>query len=215
MKKILLAVPKGRILNDLKLFFEKIKITPDTDLFNENTRNLIFKTNLPNLEIVKVRSFDVANFVKFGGADLGICGKDVIEEFASDEFFSMLNLNIGKCRLAIAGDTSQNQDFRKFDKIKIATKYVNITQKYFEKYGIQAEILKLNGALEIATKLGLSNYIVDLVSTGQTLAKNQMIEIEKILDVSSFLIVNRTSFKTKNLEINYFLKIFESLKREN
>ncbi|MBM3591033.1 MAG: ATP phosphoribosyltransferase, partial [Alphaproteobacteria bacterium] len=190
MKKITLAVPKGRILNDLKLFFEKINIIPDPDLYNENTRNLIFATNLQNLEIVKVRSFDVANFVKFGGADFGICGKDVIEEFASGEFFAMLDLNIGKCRLSIAGDLNEDKDFRKKDKIRVATKYVNITQNYFENLGIQAEILKLNGALEIATKLGLCDYIVDLVSTGQTLINNKMVEIEKILAVSSFLIVN-------------------------
>lgn len=212
MKKIILAVPKGRILNDLKLFFEKINIIPDPDLYNENTRNLIFATNLKNLEIVKVRSFDVANFVKFGGADFGICGKDVIEEFASGEFFSMLDLNIGKCHLSIAGDLNEDKDFRKKDIIKVATKYVNITQNYFENLGIQAEILKLNGALEIATKLGLCDYIVDLVSTGKTLINNKMIEIEKILNVSSFLIVNRTSFKTKNNEVNRFIKIFESFK---
>jgi len=208
MNKTILAVPKGRILNDLKLFFAKIKIFPDPDLFNENTRNLIFKTNIPNLEIVKVRSFDVANFVKFGGADFGICGKDVIEEFISNEFFAMLNLNIGKCRLAIAGEVG-DVNFKQKDKIRVATKYVNITQKYFENLGIQAEIIKLNGALEIATKLNLCDYIVDLVSTGQTLLNNNMVEIEKILDVSSFLIVNRTSFKTKNNEVNFLLKNFE------
>jgi len=210
MKKILFAVPKGRILKDLKVLFEKIGIRPESDFYDENSRKLVFKTNFDNLEIVKVRSFDVATFVQFGACDIGVCGKDVIEEFSSPEIFPLIDLGIGKCRLAIAAENhNKNLDLSSLSHIRIATKYVNLTSKFFAENGIQAEVIKLNGAIEIAPKLGLSNFIVDLVDSGQTLKENNMFELEKILEVSSYLIVNRTSFKTKNQEINSLAKLFD------
>ena len=111
MKKITLAVPKGRILQDLLPLFKKINLQPEPDFFNENSRKLFFATNLENLEIIKVRSFDVATFVKFGGADLGICGFDVLSEFPSKQIFLMLDLKIGKCRLSIAGKKNSQGKF--------------------------------------------------------------------------------------------------------
>jgi ATP phosphoribosyltransferase len=208
MKKIILAVPKGRILEELAPLLKKIGIIPESDFFDEKSRKLTFLTNFLNLEIVKVRSFDVASFVKFGGADIGICGKDVIEEFSSSEFYSILDLKIGKCRLALAKEVACNKNLLTLSNVRVATKYTKIAQEYFAKNGIQAEVIKLNGAIEIAPKLKLCDFIIDLVSSGKTLQENNMIEVEKILDVSSYLIANRTSLKTKNIEINQFIKIF-------
>ncbi len=208
MKKIILAIPKGRILEELESLLKKIGINPELEFFNEKSRKLTFKTNFSNLEIIKIRSFDVASFVKFGGADIGICGKDVIEEFSSSEFYSILDLKIGKCRLSLAKEENCQKNLLTLKNARIATKYTKISQEYFAKNGIQAEIIKLNGSIEIAPKLNLCDFIVDLVSSGQTLRDNNMIEVEKILDVSSYLIVNRTSLKTKNVEINQFIKMF-------
>lgn len=207
MDKIILALPKGRILKDLKIFFDEKKIITDPDLFDDSSRKLTFKCNIENIEIIKVRSFDVAAIVKFGGADLGICGKDVIEEFPSNQYYPIIDLKIGQCRLSLAKNSFDNIK-NDNDRITIATKYVNITQNYFEKLGIQPEIIKLNGALEIAPKIGLCNYIVDLVSSGKTLQENNLHEVTKILDVNSYLIVNRTSLKTKNFALNNLIHLF-------
>jgi ATP phosphoribosyltransferase len=209
MNKIILAVPKGRILEELKPFLLNKNILIEEDFFNENSRKLIFNTNIDNLEVVKVRSFDVANIVKYGGADIGICGSDVIEEFSSSEIYSILDLNIGKCRLSIAQPNNADKNFANYQQLKIATKYLNIAQKYFNQQGFQAEFIKLNGSIEIATKLNLCNFIVDLVSSGKTLIENNMIETNKIFDVSSFLIVNRNSLKNKNSAIYSLIKMFD------
>ena len=210
MKKILMAVPKGRILDELNPLFSKIGLIPEADFFDESSRKLIFKTNHQDLEILKVRSFDVATFVKFGAADVGICGLDVLEEFSSAEIFSVLDLKIGKCRLSIAAKKSSSLNFDQKSHVKIATKYPEIAKKYFAKIGIQAEVIKLNGAIEIAPKLGLCDFILDLVSSGKTLLENDMVESHKIFDITSRLIVNRSSLKTANLQINQLIEIFDA-----
>lgn len=205
-----MAVPKGRILEELLPLFNKAGIVPEKDFFNESSRKLVFKTNLPSLEVVKVRSFDVATFVKFGAADFGICGLDVLEEFASHEIFPLRDLQIGKCRLSIAAKKNVKLDLNNLSHIRIATKYSEIAKKYFAQKGIQAEAIKLNGSIEIAPQLGLCDFILDLVSSGKTLIENDMVELEKILDVSSYLIVNRASLKTKNIETNKLIALFNS-----
>lgn len=212
MKKLTLALPKGRILKELDPLLKKSGIEVEKDFFEGDTRKLVFKTNISNLQIVKVRSFDVATFVKFGGADLGVCGLDVIEEFSSPEIYKILDLGIGKCRLSIAGKESAKFDLENISKIQIASKYVNLSKKFFANNSIQARIIKLNGAIEIAPMLNLSEFFIDLVSSGKTLAQNNMVEIKKILDVSSYLIVNRTSFKRSNLEINQIIDLLKSVK---
>ncbi len=209
MKKILFAIPKGRILDELIPLFSKVGLIPEKEFFNEASRKLVFATNFANLEIVKVRSFDVATFVKFGAADLGICGKDVLEEFSSPEIFPVLDLEIGKCRLSIAAKESSQLNLENISHVRIATKYVEVARKYFLARGIQVEPIKLNGAIEIAPQLGLCDFIMDLVSSGKTLHENKMSELTKILDVSSYLVVNRASFKVKNNEINKLIKIFD------
>lgn len=209
MKKLLMAVPKGRILEDLKPLFTKMNLIPEKGFFEGTSRKLVFSTNYKNLNLVQVRSFDVATFVRFGAADIGICGSDVLEEFSSKEIFSVLDLGIGKCRMSIAGSKSDKLDLEKKSHIRIATKYTAIAEKYFASLGVQVETIKLNGSIEIAPQLDLSDYIMDLVSSGKTLAENEMIEMKKIMDVSSCLVVNRTSFKTSNEEINQLIKTFD------
>jgi ATP phosphoribosyltransferase len=213
MKKLLFAVPKGRILDELNPLFKKAGIIPEDDFFNDSSRKIIFSTNHQNLEMIKVRSFDVATFVKFGGADLGVCGSDVLEEFPSNEVFSVLDLKIGKCRLSLAGSKNaaiNSENLLKNSHLRIATKYPNLVNRHFAGLGIQAETVKLNGAIEIAPQLGLCDFIVDLVSSGKTLVENNMVELQKILDVTSRLIVNRASFKVSNREINQLIKSFDA-----
>ncbi len=213
MKKLTFAIPKGRILEELIPLFTKADIIPEADFFNESSRKLVFTTNRPNLNLVKVRSFDVATFVKFGAADIGICGLDVLKEFSSPEIFPVLDLGIGKCRLSIAANKSVEFDPTKISHIRIATKYTAIASNYFSELGIQAEAIKLNGSIEIAPQLNLCDFILDLVSSGKTLAENDMVEVRKILDVSSYLTVNRASFKTSNSEINQLIKLFDATKQ--
>lgn len=205
-----MAVPKGRILEDLKPLFVKINLIPEPDFFSGASRKLVFLTNHQNLDLVQVRSFDVATFVKFGAADLGICGSDVLAEFSSKEIFPVLDLEIGKCRLAIAAKKSVKFDLENKSHIRIATKYTAIAENYFSNLGIQVEAIKLNGSIEIASQLNLCDFILDLVSTGKTLEENQMVELKKIMDVSSHLIVNRASLKISNQEINQLIKNFNA-----
>lgn len=209
MKKILIALPKGRILQDLIPLLKRANLEIEDSFFDENSRKLIFKTNLENIEVVKVRSFDVATFVKSGCADIGVCGLDVLKEFDSTEIFPILNLGIGKCRLSIAAKLEDNINLDNLANIKVATKYPNLAKDFFAKNSIQAQIIKLNGAIEIAPKLQMSDLIIDLVSSGKTLKENEMVEIKKLLDVTSYLIVNRSSLKTKNNLITQLISDFD------
>lgn len=208
-RELIIAIPKGRILNELTPLFQQINFLPEADFFDENSRKLIFATNIKNLKIIKVRSFDVATFVQFGAADLGICGLDVLEEFKSPEIYRLFDLKIGQCRLSIAGKNGLSFDFTKNSHVKIASKYQNITRNYFASKNIQAESIKLNGAMELAPHLNLCDFIVDLVSSGKTLKENNLTEIITLLEVSSYLVVNRNSFKVKNDEIKEIIKLFD------
>ena len=207
--EIILAIPKGRILGELIPILKKINILPEESFFDESSRKLMFSTSNNSVNIIKVRSFDVANFVAFGGAHVGIVGSDVIKEFSYEEIYAPVNLKIGKCRMSVAEPKklAEKDDPNAWTHVKVATKYPVITKKYFAERGVQAECLKLSGALELAPLLGLSNRIVDLVSTGKTLKENGLTEIEKIMDISSYLIVNRNMAKAKpNLTNKLILK---------
>ena len=209
-KQIVIAVPKGRILSELSPMLEKFSLQPEKSFFDENSRQLSFSTNNNNIIIIRVRSFDVATFVAFGAAHIGIAGNDVLMEFDYPDIYSPLDLGIGKCRLSIAApkEYSDDKEFWNKSHIRVATKYVNITRKFFAQRGVQAECIKLNGAVELAPKLGLCRRIVDLVSSGETLHVNGMVEGEKIADISSRLIVNRTAFKTRGEEIGKLVDAF-------
>ena len=211
--KIIIAVPKGRILNELIPIFKKLKILPEKDFFNSESRKIMFSSSNDLINLIKVRSFDVANFVAFGGAHLGVVGLDVIKEFSFEEIYAPVNLRIGLCRLSVAEpiELALKDDPKTWSHLKVATKYPNITKKHFAERGVQAECLKLNGALEIAPKLGLSKRIVDLVSTGKTLQENELTEIEKIMDVTSYLIVNRDMAKAYPNKINRIISNFRKV----
>jgi len=205
------AVPKGRILEELQPLLLRAGITPEPDFFDDNSRKLQFATNIPGLSIIRVRSFDVATFVAFGAAQLGVAGSDVLMEFESPELYAPLDLRIGKCRISVAEpkNLAGSSDASRLSHIRIATKYPHITESYFARRGIQAECIKLSGAMELAPGLGLAQRIVDLVSSGATLKANGLVEVEKIADVSSRLIVNRTAFKTRNAELSEWVARFK------
>jgi ATP phosphoribosyltransferase len=209
--KLIIALPKGRILEELVPLLKKADIKPEDEFFNSKTRLLRFATNRKNLDIIRVRSFDVVTFVAFGAAALGVAGSDVIDEFDNDEVYSPLDLGIGKCRMSIAAtkDLLKEEDPSRWSHIRVATKYPRTTKEYFAKRGVQTECIKLNGAMELAPQLGLCRRIVDLVSSGETLKSNGLQEIEKISDVSSRLIVNRTALKTRSDEVNEIIKKFK------
>lgn len=196
--KLILALPKGRILEEVQPFLDATGIVPEPAFYDKDSRLLQFKTNLETIDIIRVRSFDVATFTAFGAAHLGVAGSDVLEEFDYPEIYAPVDLKIGTCRLSVAmrEDEASKDNPRQWSHIRVATKYPNLTRKHFAARGVQTECIKLNGAMEIAPALGLARRIVDLVSSGGTLKANGLVEVEKIMDISSRLIVNRTALKT-------------------
>ena len=210
-KELILAIPKGRILKDLSKLLLKTDLKIEDEFFDDNSRKLLFSSNVKNLKVIKIRSFDIANFVRLGAADIAICGFDVLEEFSSNQIYPLLDLDIGKCRLSIATDNLNKKDFQSKSHVQIATKYVNIATRYFANLGIHTEAIKLNGAMELAPRLGLSDYIVDLVDSGRTLQENNLIEIKKIMDVSSYLVANINSFKVQKSEIGDVIQILRNI----
>ena len=208
---LIIAVPKGRILEELQPLLDKAGLKPEADFFKESSRKLQFETNHANVSLIRVRSFDVATFVEFGAAQMGVAGSDVLAEFDFPDIYAPLDLNIGHCRLSIAEpeDGMRKDELSRLSHVRVATKYPNITKRYFESKGIQAECIKLSGAMELAPKLGLARRIVDLVSSGATLKANGLIETHKIMDVSSRLIVNRTAFKTRAAELGAWVERFK------
>src|SRR6201996_5458342 len=197
--QFVLALPKGRILKEVLPLLQAAGIVPEAEFNNDSSRQLRFRTNDPRLEIIRVRSFDVATFVAFGAAHLGIAGSDVLMEFDYPEIYAPVDLGIGKCRLAVAEpvEMASSDDPRRWSHVRIATKYPEITRRHFAARGVQAECVKLSGAMELAPSLGLSHRIVDLVDSGRTLRENGLVEIEHIADVTSRLIVNRAALKTQ------------------
>jgi ATP phosphoribosyltransferase len=208
--ELVLALPKGRILKELRPLLAHVGIEPEAEFDNDDSRLLRFRTGVPNLSIIRVRSFDVATFVAFGAAHLGVAGSDVLMEFDFAELYAPLDLGIGKCRLSVAEPValSEGDDPARWSHVRVATKYPELTKRHFAARGVQAECIKLNGAMELAPTLGLCRRIVDLVSTGSTLKANGLVEIEKIMDVSSRLIVNRAAFKTRSEEISGWIDRF-------
>jgi len=212
MKKIIMAVPKGRILDELNPILKKIGIIPEKDFFSHDSRKLMFETNLTFINIIRVRSFDVATFVAIGAAQIGIAGDDVLNEFNYEEIYKVLDLKIGKCRLSIAKKKNSISDFSdKEGHILVATKYKNTVTNYFAKKGIRAECIKLNGAIELAPKLGICSAIVDLVSTGKTIKENNLKETDILLRITSKLIINKIAYKLMNDNITSILDKFKKI----
>ncbi len=196
--KLIFAIPKGRILDEALPLMRAAGIDPAPDFFHKNSRALLFATGDADVQIIRVRAFDVATFVAHGAAQMGIVGSDVIDEFDYSELYAPVDLNIGHCRISVAepAELAATDDPRSWSHVRVATKYPNLTRKHFAARGVQAECVKLNGAMEIAPLLGLSSRIVDLVSSGQTLKENGLVEVEKIAEVSARLVANRAAFKT-------------------
>ena len=207
---LVFALPKGRVLEAVMPLVRQIGIVPEPAFDDPGSRKLRFETNVPGLSIIRVRSFDVATFVAFGAAQFGVAGQDVLMEFDYPEVYAPLDLGVAPCRLAVAepADMAPTDDPAKWSHVRVATKYPNVTKAHFARRGVQAECIKLNGAMELAPGLGLCRRIVDLVSTGNTLKANGLVEIEHIADVTSRLIVNRAALKTRPDDVGQWLDKF-------
>ena len=192
---LVFALPKGRILDEALPLLEHAGIVPEAAFFDKASRKLSFATSRADVTIIRVRAFDVATFVAHGAAQVGIVGSDVIDEFAYADLYAPVDLGIGLCRLSVA-EPRDAAGLGSASHARVATKYPNLTRRHFERQGIQAECVKLNGAMELAPSLGLAGRIVDLVSSGRTLADNGLIETSRIMPVSARLIVNRAALKT-------------------
>jgi ATP phosphoribosyltransferase len=207
---LVLALPKGRILKQVVPLLARIGIAIEPEFDDEESRQLRFKTNLPGLDVIRVRNFDVATFVAFGAAHLGIAGNDVLMEFDYPEIYAPLDLKLGQCRLSVAGpaDLVARDEPTRWSHVRVATKYPQISRRYFARRGVQAECIKLNGAMELAPILGLCRRIVDLVQTGATLKANGLVEIEHVADITSRLVINRAALKTRPEELGDWLERF-------
>jgi ATP phosphoribosyltransferase len=209
---IIIAIPKGRILEEALPLLARTGIVPEAAFADEGSRALRFATNREDISLIRVRAFDVATFVAHGAAQIGIVGSDVLLEFDYSELYAPVDLNIGHCRLSVAEPVAMaaDDDPREWSHVRVATKYPNLTRRHFEARGVQAECVKLNGAMEIAPVLGLADRIVDLVSSGRTLKDNGLAEIEVITQVSARLIVNRAAFKTRAAVVAPLVEAFRA-----
>ena len=205
---ITIAIPKGRILQESVALFKKIGI--DCEELLSDTRKLIFDDPVQKMRYMIVRATDVPTYVEYGCADLGIVGKDTLLEQEKD-LYEPLDLKFGYCRMMVAepAELSRDDDPSGWTNIRIATKYPNFTEKYFARKGVQVEIIKLYGSIELAPLVGLSERIVDLVSTGETLKQNGLVEVETIAEITTRLVVNRASMKTKYQRITDIIQGLE------
>jgi ATP phosphoribosyltransferase len=209
MDQITIAIPKGRNLKPSVELFKSIGL--DGSPIIEDTRRLLFELPDKNVKFLVIRDTDIPTYVEYGAADMGVSGKDVLSEQGRD-LYEPLDLKFGFCRMALAEpkELRAKDDPSRWTHIRVATKFPRITENYFANKGVQVEIIKLYGSIELAPLVGLSERIVDLVSSGRTLKENGLIEVEEIMKVTARLIVNRASLKTKYERIN---KIIEELRK--
>ena len=207
---LVLALPRGRILDEVGPLLSRAGIEPEAAFDDDGARRLEFATNRDDVRIIRVRSFDVATFVAFGAAQLGIAGNDVLMEFDYPEIYAPLDLGIGRCRMTVAAppELLALEDPAGWSHVRVATKYPEVTRRHFAARGVQAECIKLSGAIELAPGLGLCRRIVDLVSSGATLAANGLVEVEHIADISSRLVVNRAALKTRPEQVGFWIERF-------
>lgn len=219
---ITLALSKGRIFDETLPLLAAAGIevleNPDT------SRKLILPTNQPDVQVVLVRASDVPTYVQYGGADMGVCGKDTLLEHealwggaAHVGLYQPIDLNIAKCRMSVAvrADFDYASAVRQGARLKVATKYVAIAREFFASKGVHVDLIKLYGSMELAPLIGLADAIVDLVSTGNTLKANQLVEVERIMDISSRLVVNQSALKVKRARLQPVLAAFESASQRN
>jgi ATP phosphoribosyltransferase len=205
---ITLALSKGRIFDDILPLLKAAGIEVLED--PEKSRKLILPTSRADVRIVMVRASDVPTYVQYGGADLGVVGKDTLLETGVQGLYVPLDLQIAKCRVSVA--VREGFDYaaavKQGSRLKVATKYVNIAREFFASKGVHVDLIKLYGSMELAPLTGLADAIVDLVSTGNTLKANKLIEVERIMEISSRLVVNQTSLKLKQAAIKPLIDAF-------
>lgn len=197
---IVMALTKGRILEEVMPLLAETGIRLLED--HNKSRKLIFDTNVPGLRVMIVRGSDVPTYVEFGSADLGVVGKDLLMEYGEDAFYEPLDLGIARCRLMTAAPVGAKPPR---GRVKVASKFVNIASRYFAAQGLQTDIIKLNGALELAPSMGLADWIVDIVDSGNTLRANGLEPLELIAQISSRVIVNKASMKMKHSAVSQLL----------
>ncbi|MEM1133759.1 MAG: ATP phosphoribosyltransferase [Pseudomonadota bacterium] len=210
---LIFAIPKGRILDDALPLLREVGIEPAANFFDKADRSLRFGSNRNDMDLIRVRAFDVATFVAHGAAHIGIVGSDVIDEFDYADLYAPVDLNFGHCRLSVAEpkERAEADTLSHMSHVRVATKYPNLTRRYFASLGVQAECVKLNGAMELAPSLGLAHHIVDLVESGRTLKQNGLEETAEIMPVSARLIVNRTALKTRHGALAPLIERFRDL----
>ena len=208
---ITLALSKGRIFEDTLPLLKAAGIEVLDD--PEKSRKLILHTSNPEVRVVLVRASDVPTYVQYGGADLGITGKDTLLEHGSQGLYQPLDLQIAKCRISVAvrHDFDYAQAVRQGSRLRVATKYVGIAREFFAAKGVHVDLIKLYGSMELAPLTGLADAIVDLVSTGNTLKANQLVEVERIMDISSQLVVNQAALKLKQVPLRRIIDAFASV----
>ena len=205
---ITIALSKGRIFEETVPLLKAAGIEVLDD--PEKSRKLILETNLPDVRVLVVRATDVPTYVQYGGADLGITGKDTLLEHGSEGLYQPLDLQIAKCRISVAvrADFDYASAVRQGSRLKVATKYVAISREFFASKGVHVDLIKLYGSMELAPLVGLADAIVDLVSTGNTLKANHLVEVERIMDISSRLVVNQAALKLKQAPIRKIINAF-------
>jgi ATP phosphoribosyltransferase len=208
MPMITLALSKGRIFDDSLPLLKAAGIEVLED--PETSRKLILATNLPEVRVVIVRASDVPTYVQYGGADLGVTGKDTLIEHGGQGLYQPLDLRIARCRISVAvrSDFDYANAVRQGARLKVATKYVGIARDFFAAKGVHVDLIKLYGSMELAPLTGLADAIVDLVSTGGTLRANDLVEVERIMDISARLVVNQAALKLKQEPIRRLIDAF-------
>ena len=200
-QKLVIALTKGRILEEVLPLLEKAGVIPAEDI--SNSRKLLFDSNLPDVQLMVIRGSDVPTYVELGSADIGIAGKDMILEYGSQGFYEPVDLRIACCRLMTAAPVGAKLDS---PRLRVASKFVIIAKQYFARQGRQVDLIKLNGALELAPLIGLADCIVDIVDTGKTLKAHGLEPRELIAEVSTRVIVNRAAMKIKHARVQAFLQ---------
>ncbi len=205
---ITLALSKGRIFEETLPLLAAAGITVSED--PEKSRKLILPTNRPDVRVVLVRATDVPTYVQYGGADLGVAGKDVLLEHGGEGLYQPLDLNIAKCRMSVAvrNDFDYATAVKQGSRISVATKYTTVARQHFADKGVHVDLIKLYGSMELAPLTGLADAIVDLVSTGSTLKANHLVEVERIMDISSRLVVNQAALKLKRETLRPLIDAF-------
>ena len=205
---ITLALSKGRIFDETMPLLRAAGITVLED--PEKSRKLILPTNRDEVRVVLVRATDVPTYVQYGGADLGVTGKDTLIEHGGQGLYQPLDLQIAKCRVSVAvrADFDYASAVKQGSRLKVATKYTTIARDFFAAKGVHVDLIKLYGSMELAPLTGLADAIVDLVSTGNTLKANQLVEVERIMDISSRLVVNQAALKLKQAPLRAIIDAF-------